>query len=52
MASFTDVRNEVFERQQRRQQYNERVLGLNAYERHKQFMRDYQTHYAAAGDAA
>lgn len=45
MASFTGVKNEVFERQQRRQQYNDRVLGLNAYERHKQFMLDYQTHY-------
>ena len=47
MASFTDVKNEIFEREQRRQQYNERVLGLNAYERHKQFMRDYQAHYGS-----
>lgn len=51
MASFTDVRNEVFERQQRREQYNVRVLGLNAYERHKQFMRDYQAHYGSGGVA-
>lgn len=49
MASFTNVKNEIFERQQRRQQYNERVLGLNAYERHKQFMRDYQAHYGSGG---
>lgn len=48
MASFTGVKNDVFERQQRRQQYHDRVLGLNAYERHKQFMRDYQTHYGGA----
>lgn len=45
MASFSAIKNDIFTREQRRQQHQDKILGLNAYERHKQFMNDYQRHY-------
>lgn len=49
MASFSALKNEVFTREQKRQQYGDKILGLNAFERHKRFMNDYQQYYGAGG---
>ncbi|XP_002981847.2 protein FRA10AC1 [Selaginella moellendorffii] len=47
MASFGALQEEVFARQQRKQHFDSYIKGLNAYERHKKFMRDYVHHYGA-----
>lgn len=52
MASFTALRNEVFSREHRRQQYADKLLGLNAYERHKHFIKEYQQYYYGASAAS
>ncbi|XP_022991941.1 uncharacterized protein LOC111488432 isoform X3 [Cucurbita maxima] len=38
MASFGSLKNAIFEREERKQQYQAHVRGLNAYDRHKKFM--------------
>lgn len=45
MASFRSVRAEVFEKEERRQQYGAYIKGLNAFERHRKFMEDYVQFY-------
>ncbi|XP_022960520.1 protein FRA10AC1 isoform X2 [Cucurbita moschata] len=45
MASFGSLKNAIFEREERKQQYQAHVRGLNAYDRHKKFMHDYVHFY-------
>lgn len=45
MASFSAVRAQVLDREERRRHYSTHLMGLNAYDRHKKFMNDYVLHY-------
>ncbi|CAK9310269.1 unnamed protein product [Citrullus colocynthis] len=45
MASFGSLKNAIFEREERKQQYQAHLRGLNAYDRHKKFMHDYVHFY-------
>ncbi|XP_022953255.1 uncharacterized protein LOC111455861 isoform X2 [Cucurbita moschata] len=38
MASFGSLKNAIFEREERKQQYQAHVRGLNAHDRRKKFM--------------
>ncbi|XP_073525592.1 protein FRA10AC1-like [Phyllobates terribilis] len=45
MASFRSIKSEVYDREARKQQYQSYIRGLNAYDRHKKFVRDYVSYY-------
>ncbi|XAR54359.1 hypothetical protein NMG60_11029445 [Bertholletia excelsa] len=45
MASFASIKSAIFEREQRKQQYQAHIRGLNAYDRHKKFLNDYVGFY-------
>ncbi|KAH1217557.1 Protein FRA10AC1 [Glycine soja] len=41
MASFGSLKSTIFEKEERKQQYQSHIRGLNAYDRHKKFIDDY-----------
>ncbi|CAL5340557.1 unnamed protein product [Camellia sinensis] len=41
MASFSSLKSAIFDREERKQQYQAHIRGLNAYDRHKKFLNDY-----------
>ncbi|KAG5222943.1 hypothetical protein OIU76_020376 [Salix suchowensis] len=45
MASFGSLKSAVFNREERKQQYQSHIRGLNAYDRHKKFLNDYVSFY-------
>ncbi|KAL4198370.1 hypothetical protein AMTRI_Chr03g45500 [Amborella trichopoda] len=45
MASFGSVKAAIFEKEERKQQYQNHIRGLNAYDRHKKFVEDYALYY-------
>ncbi|XP_060198948.1 uncharacterized protein LOC132627564 [Lycium barbarum] len=45
MASFGSLKQAIFDRQTRKQQYQDHIRGLNAYDRHKKFVKDYVGFY-------
>ncbi|KAJ0232752.1 Folate-sensitive fragile site protein [Hirschfeldia incana] len=45
MASSASIRSEIYDREERKQQYQAHIRGLNAYERHKKFLKDYVRFY-------
>ncbi|KAM1263631.1 hypothetical protein ACFX15_028062 [Malus domestica] len=45
MASFGSLKYAIFDREERKQQYQAHILGLNAYDRHKKFVKDYVSFY-------
>ncbi|KAI4333132.1 hypothetical protein L6164_017975 [Bauhinia variegata] len=45
MASFASVKSSIFNREERKQQYQAHIRGLNAYDRHKKFLNDYVRFY-------
>lgn len=45
MASFSAVRANVYDREERKRHYEAHVMGLNAHDRHKKFMHDYVLYY-------
>ncbi|KAB2627555.1 protein FRA10AC1 [Pyrus ussuriensis x Pyrus communis] len=45
MASFGSLKSAIFDREERKQQYQAHILGLNAYDRHKKFVKDYVSFY-------
>ncbi|KAK4253725.1 hypothetical protein QN277_010364 [Acacia crassicarpa] len=45
MASFGSLKSAIFEREERKQQYQAHIRGLNAYDRHKKFVNDYVRFY-------
>ncbi|KAK4365170.1 hypothetical protein RND71_016528 [Anisodus tanguticus] len=45
MASFGSLKQAIFDRQTRKQQYQDHIRGLNAYDRHKKFVNDYVGFY-------
>ncbi|CAN6453644.1 unnamed protein product [Victoria cruziana] len=45
MSSFGSLKSTIFEREERKQQYQNNIRGLNAYDRHKKFMSDYVSYY-------
>ncbi|KAH0684854.1 hypothetical protein KY290_022378 [Solanum tuberosum] len=45
MASFGSLKQAIFDRQTRKQQYQDHIRGLNAYDRHKKFLNDYVGFY-------
>ncbi|KAG6789506.1 hypothetical protein POTOM_005606 [Populus tomentosa] len=45
MASFGSLKSAVFYREERKQQYQSHIRGLNAYDRHKKFLNDYVNYY-------
>eukprot|EP00250_Pteridium_aquilinum_P002644 c12867_g1_i1 orf=635-1099(-) len=46
MASFSALRAQVLDREERRRHYADHLMGLNAHDRHKKFMNDYVLHYS------
>ncbi|KAK1259466.1 hypothetical protein QJS04_geneDACA010268 [Acorus gramineus] len=50
MASFSALKSSIFEREERKQQYQAHIRGLNAYDRHKKFIRDYVDFYGKNRD--
>ncbi|XP_057512238.1 uncharacterized protein LOC130794360 isoform X1 [Actinidia eriantha] len=49
MASFGSLKSAIFEREERKQQYQAHIRGLNAYDRHKKFVNDYVGFYGKEG---
>ncbi|XP_048541917.1 protein FRA10AC1 isoform X2 [Triticum urartu] len=45
MASLGRLKSAIFDREERRMQYQSHIRGLNAYDRHKKFMKDYVQFY-------
>ncbi|TYJ22990.1 hypothetical protein E1A91_A08G161200v1 [Gossypium mustelinum] len=45
MASFRSLKSAIFDREERKQQYQSHIRGLNAYDRHKKFLNDYVGFY-------
>ncbi|XP_028777002.1 protein FRA10AC1 [Neltuma alba] len=45
MTSFGSLKSAIFEREERKQQYQAHIRGLNAYDRHKKFLNDYVSFY-------
>ncbi|GMI95725.1 hypothetical protein like AT4G15030 [Hibiscus trionum] len=41
MASFGSIKSAIFDREEKKQQYQAHIRGLNAYDRHKKFLNDY-----------
>lgn len=50
MASLRSLKSEIYGREERKQQYQSHIRGLNAYDRHKKFMKDYVEIYGNKGD--
>ncbi|XP_065870911.1 uncharacterized protein [Euphorbia lathyris] len=45
MASFGFLKSAIYDREERKQQYQAHIRGLNAYDRHQRFVNDYVTFY-------
>ncbi|XP_073038461.1 uncharacterized protein [Primulina eburnea] len=45
MASFGSLKQAIFDKEARKQQYQDHIRGLNAYDRHKKFVDDYVSYY-------
>ncbi|XP_057457108.1 uncharacterized protein LOC130748039 isoform X2 [Lotus japonicus] len=45
MASLGSLKSTIFDREERKQQYQAHIRGLNAYDRHKKFINDYVSFY-------
>ncbi|XP_057978649.1 uncharacterized protein LOC131165034 isoform X3 [Malania oleifera] len=45
MASLGSMKSAIFDKEERKQQYQAHIRGLNAYDRHKKFLKDYVTFY-------
>ncbi|KAL8555398.1 hypothetical protein ACS0TY_003273 [Phlomoides rotata] len=45
MASFGSLKQAIFDKQARQQQYQDHIRGLNAVDRHKKFLNDYDSYY-------
>ncbi|KAI5681112.1 hypothetical protein M9H77_02339 [Catharanthus roseus] len=45
MAAFGSLKQRIFDKEARKQQYQAYVRGLNAYDRHKKFLNDYAGFY-------
>ncbi|XP_030474287.1 uncharacterized protein LOC115691719 isoform X2 [Syzygium oleosum] len=45
MSSLGSLKSQIFDREERKQQYQAHIRGLNAYDRHKKFVDDYVTFY-------
>ncbi|XP_052193279.1 uncharacterized protein LOC127801849 isoform X2 [Diospyros lotus] len=45
MASLASLKSAIFDREERKQQYQAHIRGLNAYDRHKKFLNDYVGFY-------
>ncbi|PON40746.1 Folate-sensitive fragile site protein Fra10Ac [Trema orientale] len=44
-SSFASLRSAIFDREEKKQQYQAHIRGLNAYDRHKKFIKDYVGFY-------
>lgn len=51
MASLGSLKSSIFDREDRKQQYQAHIRGLNAYDRHKKFVKDYVDFYGKARNA-
>ncbi|XP_058744145.1 uncharacterized protein LOC131616737 [Vicia villosa] len=45
MTSFGSLKSAIFDKEERKQQYQAHIRGLNAYDRHKKFIKDYVNFY-------
>ncbi|KAK8495057.1 hypothetical protein V6N12_055206 [Hibiscus sabdariffa] len=45
MASLGSLKSAIFDREEKKQQYQAHIRGLNAYDRHKKFLKDYVGFY-------
>ncbi|KAJ6814778.1 protein FRA10AC1 isoform X1 [Iris pallida] len=48
MASLGSLKSAIFEKEERKMQYQAHIRGLNAYDRHRRFMKDYVDFYGTA----
>ncbi|XP_058073656.1 uncharacterized protein LOC131222552 [Magnolia sinica] len=48
MSSLRSLKSAIFEIEERKQQYQAHIRGLNAYDRHKKFVKDYVDFYGKA----
>nr|CAD1822667.1 unnamed protein product [Ananas comosus var. bracteatus] len=48
MESLGSLKSSIFDKEEKKQQYQSHVRGLNAYDRHKKFMKDYVQYYGRA----
>ncbi|KAL3537439.1 hypothetical protein ACH5RR_000805 [Cinchona calisaya] len=51
MASFASLKQTIFDKEARKQQYQAHIRGLNAYDRHKKFVNDYVGFYGKGRSA-
>ncbi|GAB4828083.1 hypothetical protein Ancab_034998 [Ancistrocladus abbreviatus] len=51
MASFGSLKSAIYDREERKQQYQAYIRGLNAYDRHKKFLNDYVSYYGKGGSS-
>ncbi|MCL7047316.1 hypothetical protein MKW94_009612 [Papaver nudicaule] len=51
MASLNSLKSAVFEKEERKQQYQSHIRGLNAFDRHKKFLKDYVDFYGTGRKA-
>ncbi|KAI3984377.1 hypothetical protein MKX01_011331 [Papaver californicum] len=47
MASFASLKSAIFDKEERKQQYQSHIRGLNAFDRHKKFVKDYVDFYGS-----
>lgn len=45
MASFGSLKSAIYDKEEKKQQYQSQIRGLNAYDRHKKFLKDYVGFY-------
>ncbi|KAL6557537.1 hypothetical protein OROMI_017887 [Orobanche minor] len=45
MASFGSIKQAIFNKEAKKQQYQDHIRGLNSYDRHKKFLNDYVGYY-------
>ncbi|RDX86061.1 Protein FRA10AC1-like protein [Mucuna pruriens] len=45
MTSFGSLKSTIFDKEEKKQQYQSHIRGLNAYDRHKKFINDYVNFY-------
>ncbi|OMO76088.1 Folate-sensitive fragile site protein Fra10Ac1 [Corchorus capsularis] len=45
MASLQSLKSAIFDKEEKKQQYQAHICGLNAYDRHKKFLNDYVSFY-------
>ncbi|WOL11690.1 protein FRA10AC1 isoform X1 [Canna indica] len=51
MASLRSLKSAIYDREERKMQYQSQIRGLNAYDRHNKFMKDYVQFYGQTNNS-